>query len=456
MSLLPDGYTPVVRLPRLLLCCLTLITLVLLPACAQAATDVPKSGDGRVLVAPLTGTVDPVMLEFTTRVIERAEKDGFDAIVFELETPGGLSTSMDDIVQAIIGTPLPVYVYVSPSGGRAASAGVFITYAADVAAMAPSTNIGSATPINSNGSELPKDLRRKVVNDAVAKITEIAKERDRNEQFAEDAIRKASNVGARKALEIGIIEFIAEDVRGLLQQSAGLTVEPKSLTLNLADAKVEEMSVPWTLQILKKIVDPNLLFLLFGAGVIGLAFELTHPGVVLPGVAGGIALLISLFGLSVLPATGAGIALLVLAAALFAAEAIAPGGGVLGVGGAIALLVGALLLFDDASGYVVSPVLAVGVSLTIGSFFVLLLRKAWHVRLLPATTGSSSLVGMEGIVRRSVGGADAGSVYVDGELWDARADDGVAAGERVRVTGVDGMQIEVAPIPDAPNEGEQA
>lgn len=429
------------------------LTVLLICALPSSAQTVPEQGTGRVLVAPLTGTVDPVMLEFTDRVIARAERDGFDAVVFELDTPGGLSTSMDDIVRSIIATNLPVYLYVSPSGGRAASAGVFITYAADVAAMAPSTNIGSATPINSNGEELPKDLRRKVINDAVAKITELAKERDRNEQFAEDAIRKASNVGARKALDIGIIEYVAEDVRDLLEQSSGVTVEPKGLTLQLADAKIEEMTLPWTLQILKKIVDPNLLFLLFGAGVIGLAFELTHPGVVLPGVAGALALLVALFGLSVLPATGAGIALLVLAAALFAAEAISPGGGVLGVGGALALLLGALMLFDDASGYGVSPALALGVSATIAAFFLLVLRKAWHVRQLAPSTGSGSLIGMQGVVRSNLGSGEPGSVYVDGELWRARAADEVRVGEQVLVTAVDGMEIEVAPISGAPSEG---
>lgn len=451
------GYATVVRpvhfLPSLLLALLALLaSLACLPVLVSAET-VPSSGDGRVLVAPLTGPVDPVMLEFTDRVLDRAEDDGYDAVVLELDTPGGLSTSMDDIVRSIVGADLPVYVFVGPSGGRAASAGVFITYAADVAAMSPGTNIGSATPISSGGEELPKDLRKKVINDAVAKITELARERERDPEFAEQAIREAENVGARSALRRGVVEYVVEDVRELLEASDGTSVEPKGYRLELGDAKVERMEVPLTLRILKKLVDPNLLFLLFGAGVIGLAFEITHPGAVIPGVTGGISLLIALFGLSVLPASGAGIALLVLAAALFAGEAIAPGGGVLGGGGAVAMLVGALLLFDDSSGYGVSPVLAIAMAAALAAFFGLLLRKAVQSRRLAPTTAADGLVGMTGVVRRDIAAGDIGTVFVDGELWQARAGRDIGEGERVRVSAVDGLRVEVEREISSSNEG---
>jgi membrane-bound serine protease (ClpP class) len=345
-----------------------------------------------------------------------------------------------------VAAEVPVYVYVSPTGGRAASAGVFITYSSDVAAMAPGTNIGSATPINSNGEELPKDLRRKVINDAVAQITELAKERDRNEDVAEEAITKAENVGAREALETDVVEYVAKDVRDLLEQSDGATVKPKHLTLHLADAKTTQMDMPLTLRILKHVIDPNVLFLLFGAGLLGLAFELTHPGIVLPGVAGGICLLIALFGLSVLPATGAGISLLVLAAALFAAEAVAPGGGVLGAGGAVALLLGALLLFDDSSGYGVSTPLAIVVAAALAAFFGLVLRKAIATRRLPQSTSGESMAGMVATVRRPIGRELAGMVFVDGELWRARAahaGDQFEAEDRVRVVRMVGGEVEI-------------
>jgi membrane-bound serine protease (ClpP class) len=430
-------------------------------ACVPAAeaTDVPESGDGRVLVAPLTGTVDPVMLEFVERVLARAEDDDFDAVVFELDTPGGLSTSMDDIVREFIAADLPVYAYVAPSGGRAASAGVFITYASDVAAMSPGTNIGSATPINSNGEELPKDLRRKVINDAVAKITELAEQRGRDEDFAEAAIREAENVGAREAEKRGVVEYIADDVRDLLEQSDGTTVKPQDLTLHLADAKTERMEVPLTLRILKHLVDPNILFLLFGAGLLGLAFELTHPGIVLPGVAGGICLLLALYGLSVLPATGAGIALLVLAAALFAAEAVAPGGGILGAGGAVSLLLGALLLFDDSSGYGVSPWLAILVAGALFAFFALLLRKAIATRRFAPTTSGEGLTGQVATVRRMVGGDAPGMVFVDGELWRARpavAGERYEVGDRVRVVRMVDGELEVKGFGDVGPEGSES
>ncbi|MCW2924696.1 MAG: hypothetical protein JWM98_2100 [Thermoleophilia bacterium] len=452
------GYIHGVRLFALLLAA-CLVALCCAASVSSGASDrrVPSSGHGRVLVAPLTGTVDPVMLEFTERVLERARHDHFDAVVFRIDTPGGLSTSMDDIVRAIVAADLPVYVYVSPSAGRAASAGVFITYAADVAAMSPGTNIGSATPISSGGEQLPKDLRRKVINDAVAKITELADERGRDAKFAEAAIREAENVGAREALRRHVVDYVADDVRDLLRQSSGDSLDPKGLTPHLADATLTQMDVPLTLVVLKHLIDPNILFLLFGAGVIGLAFELTHPGVVLPGVAGGICFLLALFGLSILPATGAGVALLVLAAALFAAEAVAPGGGVLGGGGAIALVVGAMLLFDDSSGYGVSPALAVGMSAALALFFGFILRKAIQTRRLAPMTGSGSLVGMPAQVRRAVGGGAPGTVYVDGELWRARlaaGQDGVLeAGAAVRVLSVDGMQVEVGAVPVSTNEG---
>ncbi|MCW2928736.1 MAG: nodulation competitiveness protein nfeD [Thermoleophilia bacterium] len=430
----------------------------LLAGAAQAADDrptrVPRTGDGRVLVAPLTGAVDPVMLEFATRVLKRGERDDFDAVMFELDTPGGLSTSMDDIVRAIVASDLPVYVYVSPGGGRAASAGVFITYAADVAAMAPGTNIGSATPISGGGGELPKDLRRKVINDAVAKVTELARERDRDPAFAEAAIREAENIGAREALRRDVVEYVENDVRAVLDASDGTTLEPKGLTVRLGDASIERMDVPLTLRVLKRIVDPNLLFLLFGAGIIGLMFELTHPGVVAPGVVGVICLLLALFGLSVLPASGAGIALLLLAAALFVGEGLAPGGGILGAGGAAALLIGGLLLFDDSSGYGVSRVLAIGMAIALGAFVLGIARAAWHARRLGSSTGGGELVGQLGTVRRPIAAGAAGSVYVDGELWQARSDAPIDAGARVEVLGVDSLQLRVTPTstPGAPPE----
>lgn len=296
-------------------------------------------------------------------------------------------------------------------------------------------------------------LLRGVEELTVARITELAKERDRNAEFGESAIRDAENVGAREALKRDVIEYIAEDVDGLLAASAGATVKPKGYTLKLKGAELERMEMTWPLRILKRIVDPNLLFLLFGAGVLGLAFEITHPGSIFPGMVGGISFLIALFGLSVLPATGTGIALLVLATALFAAEAIAPGGGLLGGGGAIALLLGALLLFDDDSGYGVSPVLAVGMALAFGLFFVVVVQKALQARRLRQTTGGDSMIGLIGSTRAAIAAGETGTVYVDGELWRGRAQQPIAADIPVRVTGIQGLLIDVEPVTGETDEG---
>lgn len=429
-------------------------------ASSSSATAVPARGDGRVLVAPLVGGVDPVMLEFTTWVLDRAERDEFDAVVFELDTPGGLSTSMDEIVREIATSPLPVFVYVAASSARAASAGVFITYAADVAAMAPGTNIGSATPITSGGEQLPDDLRHKVINDAVASITELADERGRDPGFAEFAIREAENIGAREALARDVVDHIAVSVRGLLEQADGQVVQPKDLQLKLGEARVERMELPLSLRALQRLVDPDLLLVLFGLGVVGIAIELAHPGLAIPGVAGACCLLLSLFGMSVLPASSAGIALLVLAAALLTAESIAPGGGILGASGAVALLLGALLLFDDRSGYAVSLPLAVVMSGSLFAFFGILMRSAFAARRLAPTTGVELLIGREALVRRAIGAQAAGVVLVDGELWSVQrvVDEGeeLLAGERVQVTAVEGMQVRVRrPDPTGPADEER-
>jgi membrane-bound serine protease (ClpP class) len=277
----------------------------------------------------------------------------------------------------------------------------------------------------------------------VARVRELADERGRDAAFGEDAIRDARNVGAREALEIGAVEYVATDVRDLLRQSDGAHVRPKDLTLHLADASLTHVGMPWTLRVLKRITDANLLYLLFGAGIIGLMFELTHPGVLLPGIAGGICLLVALYGMSVLPASGTGIALLVLGAALLAAESVAPGGGVLGAGGAIALVLGAMLLFDDSSGYGVSPALAIGTSVGLVAFFAIVLRKAARARRLPSPTDASFLVGQLATVQRPIAPEQAGSVLVDGELWQARSEVRIAAGERVLVSRVEGLFVDV-------------
>lgn len=397
-----------------------LLTFVMSPDEALARD---RAAAGTVIVAPLTGDVDPVMLAFADRVLDRADKrDDIAAVVFELDTPGGLASAMDDIMKRFAASKnVPVIVWVAPSGARAASAGTFITYASDIAAMAPGTNIGSATPITGSGADLPKDLRRKVLNDAVAKIREQATDHGRNADFAERAVRKADNIGAREALELGVVDELADSVPSLLKKIDGKTAQPKKLILHTADAQIERIDPPITLRILKHLVDPNLLFVLFGAGLVGLVIELANPGAIVPGAAGTISLLLALYGMQVLPVSGAGLSLLLIGLGLIVAEALVVSGGALGISGAVAVTIGGLFLYDDNSGYGISRVLlfSVGAFLVVGMFAIA--RVSYRIRRTRASTGEDALVGRIATVRTPLtSDGESGTVFVSGELWRAR------------------------------------
>jgi len=443
------------RRPVLLTSILLILAALALSATAVGAAD-DDAGRPLVIEASLEGTIDPVADEFVARVIKQAREDNAAALVFRMDTPGGLSTSMDEIVKRIVNEKeLPVVVYVAPGGARAGSAGAFITMASDVAAMAPGTTIGSATPITSDGQDIGKDLRKKVINDASSKMRTLARERGRDEDTAEAFVREAENVTADEALEKNVIEYVADSLPELLQAIDGDSVEPKGLTLDVKDARIEKVDPPLSLRILKLLVDPNLIFLLFSGGLLGLAFELTHPGTIFPGVAGVILLVFALFGIQVLPTAGAGVALLLLAVAMFAAEALVTSHGVLGGGGAVSLFLGGLLLFEDDSGYAIDLWLLLLVSLSLGGGLVFIARKAMQAQTSRVRTGAEFLVGEHGVVRRELD--PDGTVFVQGELWQARNEDGTAlqAGARVRVTRMAGMTLHVVPdalVPAAPAE----
>lgn len=412
-------------------------------ATAASADDTPL-----VLVAPLEGAIDPASADFVERVLDEAQERDASAVVLTMDTPGGLSSSMDAIVKQIVNArSMPVVVYVSPSGARAGSAGAFITMASDVAAMAPGTTIGSATPINSSGDDIGGDLRKKVVNDAASKMRTLARERGRNAELAERFVREAENVTADEALEQDVIEYVASDLDDLLDDAHGTRIEPKDIELRTEDAVVERVEVPLTLRLLKILIDPNLLFLLFSGGLLGLAFELTHPGSVVPGVAGVILLLLALYGLQVLPTTGAGIGFLLLAVALFAGEALFASSGVLGGGGAVSLFLGGLLLFENGSGYAIDVWLLVVVSVVLGMLLYFVARKALQASRSEVRTGAEFLVGERGRVRRPLD--PQGTVFVQGELWQARSSTGALIGADVEVVvrRVNGMELEVEVAP---------
>jgi membrane-bound serine protease (ClpP class) len=401
----------------------------------------------RVLAIHFDNDVNPVTADYVTQEIDRASDEGYDAAVIVLDTPGGLSDSMRKVVQSELGSKIPVLVYVAPDGARAASAGVWIGQAADVLAMAPQTNIGSSTPISVGGEDIQKDLRRKVVNDAAASLRALAKSHDRNVGWADAAVRKASNLTAGEALKANVIDAVAPTLPALLRQLEGYKTTPKGFTLHLAGAEIDDVEMSFWKRILDTLIDPNIITLLLSLGTLGIIIELWNPGLIFPGTVGGISLILALFGLSVLPVSWAGLLLMLLAAGFFAAEPFVVSHGALTLAGAVSFVFGALLLFDPAGPtYQVSMTLSIGVATAIALFMSVVVAKAVQVRRAPVAVGVQGLVGSHGVVRND------GLVFVNGELWRARALDGtlLGAGDEVEVEGVDdtGLELRVRTLHD--------
>jgi membrane-bound serine protease (ClpP class) len=403
------------------------VTLAL--AGAAAAQDAAP----RVLAVEFSNDINPVTQEYLTDAIDRGEREGYNAVVIELDTPGGLDSAMREIIKKELDADVPVVVYVAPPGSRAASAGAFITLAADVAAMAPATNIGSSTPVAVGGGEIPTDLRRKVINDAAAYARELAEIHGRNGDWAEQAVRVASNLGAQEALEENVVDVVAPDLPTLLEDIDGMRTEPKGFVLNTAGATVDRVEMSLWKRVLDLLVDPNLIVLLMSIGVLGITIEILNPGLILPGTVGVISLIIGLFGLQVLPVSWAGLLLMLLAVGFFVAEAFVPSHGALALAGAISFVVGALMLFDPAGeGYQVSIWVALAVGGTLALATAVVATKVIRARRAPTKTGREEMVGEIGVVRSAV--APSGLVNVHGEIWKAHTDgEPLAVGEYVRV-----------------------
>jgi membrane-bound serine protease (ClpP class) len=406
-----------------------------IPALAFSSSARPK-----VLVIHFGLEVNPVTSSYLDHQLHRAQDSRYNAAVIVLDTPGGLSESMRKIVKNEIALRVPVIVYVSPSGSRAASAGVWITEAADVAAMAPATNIGSSTPIDSSGQNLGSDLRRKVINDAVASLTSLMKYHHRNAAWAADAVRKASNLDERRAKRINVIDVLAPTLPALLKKIDGRKTIGKGFVLHTANAQLVQAHPGFFTRLLNALIDPNLIPLLFLAGIAGIGFEIFHPGVVLPGALGAVALLLALFGFAVLPISWAGLALLILGAALLVIDAHVTTHGALTVSGLISMVVGSLLLFHNAPAPYnnVNTPLVIAFAVTVGGFWAIAISKAVQVRRRPVTVGPQTIVGEIGEARRD------DLVFVHGELWRAKPEDGapLRPGQRVRVSGV-GPELEL-------------
>jgi membrane-bound serine protease (ClpP class) len=340
-------------------------------------------------------------------------------------------------VQKELSLRIPVIVYVSPNGARAASAGVWISQAADLLAMAPETNIGSSTPINGTGANIGSDLRRKVVNDAAASLRGLAKSHGRNAQWADLAVRKASNLTASEALRMHVIDVIAPTLPGLLKQIDGRKTIPRGFVLHTAGAQITTVKPGFFTRFLSTLIDPNIVSLLFLAGIVGLGFELFHPGVVIPGAFGAICMVTALFGFSVLPLSWAGLFLVLLGVVLLVIDAHVPTHGALTVSGLVAMAVGFITLFHNApSPYHTNTWLIVTLTVVLGGFWAIAMAKAIAVRRSPVSVGPEEIIGMEGVVRD-------GYVFVHGELWQAHSDEELSEGDRVRVRGIDGLTLAV-------------
>jgi membrane-bound serine protease (ClpP class) len=418
---------------------LALLAILLLAGSAAGGTAQP-----RVLAITFGPDleVNPVTQDYLTGKLSHAAKSGYDAAVILLDTPGGLSSSMKTIYTAELNAKLPVIVYVSPDGARAASAGVWISEAADVLAMAPTTNIGSSTPIDSSGGNLGSDLRRKVINDAAASLTALAAAHKRNTTWPAKAVRVASNLTAQQALQMHVIDAIAPSLPALLQKLDGYRTKDaqRPFTLHLANAHVDYDKPGLLTRVLNALIDPNIISLLFLAGIAGIGFEIFHPGIVLPGALGAVALLTALFGFSVLPISWVGLMLIILGVGLLVIDAHVITHGALTVSGLISLAVGMIMLFHNAPApYHTSLPLVLSITIGLGAFWAFALSKAVQVRRSPVLVGPNRVVGSEAVVRTP------GQVFVGGELWRARREDGaqLVPGQHVRVTEVRGLELTV-------------
>jgi membrane-bound serine protease (ClpP class) len=413
-----------------------LLLLGALLAIASPANAAPP----KVLAIHFHADVNPVTQNYLCHQLSSAPKHGYAAAVIVLNTPGGLLDSKDKIVLCELSAKLPVLVWVGPNGSFSGSAGVWIAEAADYLAMAPETNIGSSTPIDSGGGNIGSDLRRKLINHEAASLRALAQSHGRNAKWADRAVRVATNATATEALHMNVIDAIAPSVPALLKQSEGVKTKPRGYVLHLSGAEIHNANLSFFSRVLNTLLDPNILPLLFLAGLAGIGFEIFHPGVVLPGALGAVALVTSLYGFSVLPFSWAGLVLLLLGVALLVIDVHVTSHGALTVAGLICLAVGSIILFQNAPApYHTSKPLVISVAVALGAVWAFAISKAWQVRHKPVEVDPQHIAGSVGEVR------DNGLVFVNGELWQARTPTGeqLHPGEKVRVESLDGLVLTV-------------
>ena len=408
-------------------------------------------------------TVDDIIhrvsAQYITEGIDRADRDGAELVLIQLKTPGGLDTAMREIIEKILNAETPVVVYVAPSGARAASAGFLIALSADVAAMAPGTNMGAAHPVSGGGQEMDETMSKKVESDAAAYIRSIAAKRGRPVELAEKGVIESQSWTETEALEVGLIDYIANTEDELLEQLDGKTVtrfDGEEVVLNTTGQTVVAYEMRWPQRILSVIAHPNVAYILMALGMMGLYFELANPGAVLPGVIGVISLILAFFALQVLPVNYAGLLLLLVGMGLIIAEAFTPAFGVLGLGGVTALILGSLMLFKEQT--VPTPALQLGWAIILPVVLTLVVMFGFIARLViismkrKPVTGAQGMIGQVGTASTDIDGR--GKIFVHGEYWDALSQIKIAQGARIQVTGIDGLVLRVEPFSESLTERE--
>jgi membrane-bound serine protease (ClpP class) len=394
-------------------------------------------GQNSALVIELEGTINPGTAQFVTKGLKLAESDKHALVIIRLDTPGGLDSSMRTIVKGILNSSLPIVVYVAPRGARAASAGVMITVAAHIAAMAPQTNIGAAHPVSAGGKEINKTMSEKVVNDMVAYVRSIAKERGRNQEWVEKAIRESVSITADVAVREKVVDLVAKDIDDLLALLDGrnITLNNDTLTLKTKGIELVYVSPGWRDRILNTISNPNIAYILMMIGMAGLYFELSHPGAIFPGVVGAISLILAFFAFQTLPVNYAGLLLIALAIIFFIAEIKVSSYGLLSVAGLISLTLGAVMLFEN----VVSLKLMMPTIVLIGGFFVVIAFLAFRAYKGKPTSGMEGLIGETGAVEETID--PVGLIFAHGEYWKATSNEVIEEGENVRIIGSKGLKL---------------
>jgi len=436
-----------------------LLLLVALPCMAVS---------GQVRLLEVSDAIGPAVADYIVRGIDAAEEAGEPLVILQLDTPGGLDTSMRVIIQRILAADIPVVTWVAPSGARAASAGTFILYASHVAAMAPATNLGAATPVSigpsgpapgtpetaadDDGKEKATSrpgtaLERKAVNDAAAYIHGLAELRGRNIEWAESAVRDAASLSAEEAVQQNVIDLVVADLAGLMEALDGRVVEVKDREVTMATADLEvTIQVPdWRSEFLAIITNPNVAYMLMLLGIYGIFFELSNPGAIVPGVVGAISLVLALYAFHVLPVNYAGLALVLIGMAFMVAEIFMPSFGALGIGGLAAFIAGSIILLDtELSAFSLSLPLIIGLALTSATFMMLVTGLALRQRRRPVVSGREELIGSVGEALESF--RDDGTVHIHGERWQAHSDTPIVTGQAVRVCAIHGLVLDIEPL----------